>query len=303
MEKTILSCASITATPSTMLRRMALERLRSPLSERIVRSIDAAVSFSASELGQLVARPFAGQRTEISLREAERKSLQPFHPRGEHAKRNQRNSSGDRQRSEATRRRAVRRELGDRRIDAARAAEPCVSRPADLRRLISHRLIDQVDAERRAVANRLLLRLMRMPAEFPASRVISHRLGIVSRIREHLRRFRQSPMTRAPLDATHSVHSRKCGGVIHARRPRYGKLRQRAESVVSGANVVAAQNVRGVEIERRGKYRTAGRGNVSPSFQKSLARTGLEKISGAANCLHVSRMLRIRFDLFAQPRT
>ena len=43
LENTSRSCASITATPSTMLRRMALERLRSPLSERIVRSMAPAV--------------------------------------------------------------------------------------------------------------------------------------------------------------------------------------------------------------------------------------------------------------------
>src|ERR1700732_866441 len=40
--------------------------------------------------------------------------------------------------------------------------------------------------------------------------------------------------------------------------------------------------------------------NVSPSFQKSLARTGLEKIAGAADCLHVHRTLRIEFDFLSQ---
>ena len=93
LQKTSLSCASITATPSTMLRRIALERLRSPLSERIVRSIHAAVSFSAvGQIGEFVARPLGGQGTKISLGNAAREILEPFDARGEHPEIDQRDS-------------------------------------------------------------------------------------------------------------------------------------------------------------------------------------------------------------------
>ena len=74
-----------------MLRRIALERLRSPLSERIVWSIRAAVSFSESrQFGEFIARALGRQRTKISLGDAARKILEPLDARGKHPEISQR---------------------------------------------------------------------------------------------------------------------------------------------------------------------------------------------------------------------
>ena len=84
-----------------MLRRMALERLRSPLSRRIVAVHPrGGLVERVGEIGKFVARPFAQQGTEITFGDALRKTLQALHARGEHRAKTKETSATDEQHDE-----------------------------------------------------------------------------------------------------------------------------------------------------------------------------------------------------------
>jgi hypothetical protein len=111
--------------------------------------------------------------------------------------------------------------------------------------------------------------------DFRPCRVIFHRFGIMRRIREDLSALGNHgdacAARRGPGGPCTQI-----GGIARARRPRFGKIRQRCEGIGRGPDIVAAEDMRGVKIQ--GEENTKQQGEVTqPQFPEKPSSHGFRR--------------------------